>query len=195
MKDLWWSLREGENKGFSPPFDIFSPLVKATFQQFGTFLLMLMLLTRNSISFHFVRPPAPRPLPPPMFKISHNHQAMSRPDCDNLWMERLGKYWLESICSRRKGIREWRLRLNMAPGRNWDWWGFMRWHWGLDRIIGIFVLKSMSLLRQAAAKRVLIHTNHHIYSHKPSARLICLHFLHLTQCQSIIDERPNLRQC
>ena len=22
-----------------------------------------------------------------MFKISHNHQAMSKPDCDNLWME------------------------------------------------------------------------------------------------------------
>ena len=56
-----WSV---QNKGFSPPFDIFSPLVKATFQQFGTFLLMLMLLTRNSISFHFVRPPAPRPSPP-----------------------------------------------------------------------------------------------------------------------------------
>ena len=40
-----------QNKGFSPPFDIFSPLVKATFQQFGTFLLMLMLLTRIPFPF------------------------------------------------------------------------------------------------------------------------------------------------
>ena len=146
----------GQNKGFSPPFDIFCPLVKATFQQFGTFLLMLMLLTRNSISFHFVLPPSRR---------ERGGQHRSKPttqlcpaaQADNLWMERLRKYWKKSICSSWR--REYGNGLEIEYGwRNWDRWGFMGRHW-LDRIIGIFLLKSMSFLRQACKKGP--------YSHKP----------------------------
>ena len=123
-----------ENKGFSPSFDIFSPLVKASFQQFGTFLLMLMLPTRNSISFHFVPPPSPDD------RGGHRVQnpTFVQPKVGNTPRN---PEWIEYGCSGR----------DLCERR-----------WRCDRIIGIFLLKSMSFLRQAGAKRGLIHANQHI---------------------------------
>ena len=170
----------GQNKGFSPPFDIFSPLVKATFQQFGTFLLMLMLLTRNSISFHFVLPPSPGTVP-------LNHQALSSPRwqfMDGTSPENIGR----NPFVLGEGNMGMEIRIEYG-WRNWDRWGFMGWHWG-DKIIGIFLLKSMSLLRQAPAKKALIHTNHHIYSHKPTETNLSSFYN-----ASIIDVRTNHREC
>ena len=160
----------GQNKGFSPPFDIFSPLVKATFQQFGTFLLMLMLLTRNSISFHFVLPP------------SHSERARghhrSKPttklcpasaQADNLWMEILEEIHLFFFLA--KGIREW----------NGDWiWLAKLGPLGIygSTLVGQNnwnIPPQVDVFPQASLQKGSLFTQTTIFIHINPARLICLH--------------------
>ena len=147
-----------ENKSFSPSFDIFSPLVKASFQQFGTFLLMLMLPTRNSISFHFVPPPSP------------DDRGGHRVQNPTFVQPKADKGWKYSEKSRMDWI--WVLR----PGFMWATLALWQNNWNIPPQVDVFPQASCGKKGSYSRKPAYL-----IFILVKPAKLICLHMTPLKQ--------------